>query len=202
MRNELLLVLAAYAIGSIPTGYWLGKAWHGIDIRKFGSGNLGATNVFRVLGKGPGIITLILDILKGLLPVMASHHMFPGMTEPALLSGIAAIAGHATSPFVGFKGGKGVATSAGVFIALLPIPAMIAILVFVACLMITKIVSISSMSGAIAMAIAAAFLSPTRPLVWMTFAIAAFVFWTHRANLRRLRAGTEPKISAGGHKHE
>src|SRR5580765_1517553 len=103
------IILASYLIGSIPTGYWLGKLWKGIDVRQQGSGNLGATNVFRVLGVAPGIVTLLLDILKGIAPVMWVQHVHPGDLGLAVAAGLAAIMGHMTSIFVRFRGGKGVA---------------------------------------------------------------------------------------------
>src|SRR5262245_51281482 len=96
------LLLGSYLLGSIPTGYWLGLAWKGIDVRTQGSGNLGATNVFRVLGTAPGLITLLIDILKGLLPVLIAEHLYPGDLQIAILTGLATILGHTLSIFVRF----------------------------------------------------------------------------------------------------
>src|ERR1044071_9941862 len=122
MREKIAVwCLASYLLGSIPTGYWLGLAWKGIDIRKHGSGNLGATNVFRVLGKWPGFGTLAFDILKGWIPVHLAMRFFPGRLALAIGAGLSAIVGHTASLFVRFRGGKGVATSASVFAALLPL---------------------------------------------------------------------------------
>ncbi len=187
-------LILSYAFGSIPTGYWLGKAWKGLDVRRHGSGNLGATNVLRVLGKGPAMITLLIDIVKGWVPVRLMQHAAPGNFTLATAAGCLAILGHATSPFVGFRGGKGVATSAGVFIALLPVPAAIAIAVFLATLLISHIVSISSMVAVLAWAASAYFLAPARLPLGAAWGVTVLVFWTHRANIRRLLAGTEPRL--------
>jgi glycerol-3-phosphate acyltransferase PlsY len=192
--NHLPLLLGSYVLGAIPTGYWLGLAWKGIDVRTQGSGNLGATNVFRVLGKGPGIVTLILDIWKGILPILAARHYFPDMPMLPLEAGLLAILGHTTSPFVGFRGGKGVATSAGVFYALLPIPTSIAVGVFSLSLFISAYVSLSSILAALTLAIATCIAHVAIPLKVAAVAIAVFVIWKHRTNIQRLRAGTESKI--------
>jgi acyl phosphate:glycerol-3-phosphate acyltransferase len=192
--HHAVLIGVSYLLGSIPTGYWLGKAWKGIDVRQHGSGNLGATNVLRVLGKGPGFITLALDILKGVIPVLLCSYYFPGEQTLALAAGLSAIAGHVTSPFVRFHGGKGVATSAGVFLALLPGPTLIALGVFGLSLVVSRFVSFSSMLAALSLTAAAWALCPVRRLNWATTVLAAFVFWTHRANIRRLLKGTENKI--------
>ena len=194
------VLFAAYAIGSIPTGYWFGRAWKGIDVRRHGSGNLGATNVFRVLGAGPGLFTLGFDILKGLLPVLGCQQWFPGDTALAAGTGIAAILGHTTSVFVGFRGGKGVATSAGVFAALLPKPFFGAIGVFAASFALTRIVSISSILGAVTLAVLAFLWSPSQGLSVLAALVAVFILWKHHANLRRLKEGTEPRIVFGKEK--
>jgi len=191
---KFIFLLAAYFLGAIPTGYWLGLMWKGVDVRKQGSGNLGATNVFRVLGKGPGSVTLFLDIVKGLLPVLAAEHLYPGQEPMAVVAGLLAVLGHTTSPFVGFRGGKGVATSTGVFAALLPMPMVIAVSTFILMLTISGFVSLSSMVAAMALALAAHMLKAPESLQIASLAIAAFVMWTHRANIQRLRAGTENRI--------
>ncbi len=115
-------LIATYLLGSIPTGYWLGRAWKGIDIRQYGSGNLGATNVYRVLGAKPALFTFTIDCLKGLIPVLLAKHLFPDELSMAALAGVIAILGHTMSVFVHFRGGKGMATSTGVFAALMPEP--------------------------------------------------------------------------------
>lgn len=193
----LAVVAVSYLIGSIPTGYWLGKGWKGIDIRQHGSGNLGATNVFRVLGKGPGMATLAIDILKGALPVLWVQSRFPGALSLAVAAGLAAIVGHMGSIFVGFRGGKGVATSAGVFAALMPIPSAIAFSIFLGLLGLTRFVSVSSVAGAAALAISALLMHADPLLAGAAVAVAAAVLWKHRHNLRRVAAGTEPRVGRG-----
>jgi acyl phosphate:glycerol-3-phosphate acyltransferase len=187
-------VLMAYLIGSIPTGYWLGKAWKGIDIREHGSGNLGATNVFRVLGKGPGIFTLFFDVVKGLLPVLAAQHLFPDELRMAVFTGVATILGHTMSIFVRFRGGKGMATSAGVFAALLPLPSAAGISVFILVSGATRYVSLGSMLGALTLVISSFIFSVPPPLAWTTVGVGLLVVWTHRGNIQRLWKGTENRI--------
>ena len=188
------LVMTAYFLGSIPTGYWLGLAWKGVDVRLHGSGNLGATNVFRVLGKGPGLLTLAVDISKGCLPVLLAKHLFPGDFALAIVTGLAAIVGHTTSAFVRFRGGKGVATSAGVFAALLPLPFLAAVTVFLAVFFATRTVSLGSLLGVLTLSASSFIFSVPRPLSYATVAVACFVTWTHRANIQRLLQGTENRI--------
>jgi glycerol-3-phosphate acyltransferase PlsY len=194
----LPVILFSYLIGSIPTGYWLGLAWKGIDVRQHGSGNLGATNIFRVLGKAPGTITLVFDILKGALPVLWTLHHFPGNTAAALATGLAAITGHTASVFIGFKGGKGVATSAGVFLALLPGPCAAALIVFFLCLSVTRIVSISSILASITLPAASFILAEPKPLSYTATVVACLLVWKHRTNMRRLISGTENRVGKRG----
>jgi glycerol-3-phosphate acyltransferase PlsY len=191
-------VVIAYSVGSIPTGYWLGKVWKGIDVRQQGSGNLGATNVFRVLGKGPGLFTLSFDILKGAIPVLIAKHLEPAHLEWAVAVGLAAIIGHTTSPFVGFRGGKGVATSAGVFAALLPLPSLISLVTFAVALALSRMVSASSLLAAITLTLSAFFLTPHTLLVYAAAAMTCLVIWTHRSNIRRILSGTESRIGSKG----
>ncbi len=191
---HLLCYIGSYVIGSIPTGFWLGKAWKGIDVRQHGSGNLGATNVFRVLGKGPGAMTLAIDILKGLLVVLAAKTLFPQELNTAITAGICAILGHTTSIFVCFRGGKGVATSAGVFLALLPLPSAAALLTFAIVFGITHYVSLGSLSAAVVLPASSFALSEPRALSCTAMAISLFVAWTHRTNIQRLLNGTENRI--------
>lgn len=189
------LYVAAYLIGSVPTGFWLGKAWKGVDVRKQGSGNLGATNVFRVLGPAPGALTLAFDIAKGLTTVCLSYRLFPDDLLTALVTGLCTIAGHTMSIFVRLRGGKGVATSAGVFLALLPAPSLAALGAFAVVLAKTRYVSAGSLAGALTLALSAHFMNVPVPLRWAATAVALFVFWTHRTNLKRLQKGTENRLS-------
>lgn len=189
-----ILLCGAYFLGAIPTGYWLGLAWKGKDVRKLGSGNLGATNVFRVLGKGPGMITLVLDIVKGLVPVLVAQHFYPGHLRLAVATGLLAILGHTTSPFVGFRGGKGVATSAGVFGALLPWPTVVAGLTFAVVFALSGFVSLGSIVSAIALTFSAWALKAPYSLQLTAGLVSGFVIWKHRTNIQRLRAGTENRF--------
>jgi glycerol-3-phosphate acyltransferase PlsY len=191
------VVFGSYIVGSIPTGFWLGKYWRGVDVRQMGSGNLGATNVFRVLGKGPGIVTLLIDVAKGVAPVLWVRQLYPGMLGLAVAAGLAAIVGHVTSIFVQFRGGKGVATSAGVFAALMPYPSLIALGIFLLVLWITRRISAGSIAAAVSLPASAFALSAPTVLTYTACAVACLVVWTHRANIRRIMAGTEPTFGAG-----
>ena len=201
MHPALALALA-YASGSLPFAWLAGRA-RGIDLRKQGSGNLGATNVFRILGWKTGIAVFLADALKGALPVL----LLPPRLEPghdpviwAILVGVAAIAGHVRPLFLGFrKGGKGVATAAGVFLALAPVPMLIAFTTFVAIVMGTGYVSLGSLiSAALLTAILFATAGAGSPLFIVSAVVAAFVFWTHRANIGRLRRGEEHRFGKRG----
>ncbi|CCO63883.1 Glycerol-3-phosphate acyltransferase [Listeria monocytogenes serotype 4b str. LL195] len=192
--NLILLSLLAYVIGSIPSGLWIGKIFYKKDIRDFGSGNLGATNSFRVLGIKAGSIVTVMDILKGtvatLLPFFfqlnVDHHFW-------LLTGAFAIIGHSFPLFAGFRGGKAVATSAGVILAYAPLLFVAALVVFLVTLKLSKYVSLSSMIGALAALIISLFMGDWI-LIILVACIALFVIWRHRANITRIRNGEEPKI--------
>ncbi|EGP7074366.1 glycerol-3-phosphate 1-O-acyltransferase PlsY [Listeria monocytogenes] len=192
--NLILLSLLAYVIGSIPSGLWIGKIFYKKDIRDFGSGNLGATNSFRVLGIKAGSIVTVMDILKGtvatLLPFFfqlnVDHHFW-------LLTGAFAIIGHSFPLFAGFRGGKAVATSAGVILAYAPLLFVAALVVFLVTLKLSKYVSLSSMIGALAALIISLFMG-NWILIILVACIALFVIWRHRANITRIRNGEEPKI--------
>jgi glycerol-3-phosphate acyltransferase PlsY len=189
-----LLVGTAYLIGSIPTGLLLGKAY-GIDVRNEGSGNIGATNLYRTVGRKVGIITLIGDCLKGLLPVLlVSYSSLPH--EFAAWVGLAAFCGHVYSVFLKFKGGKGVATALGVFLALAPLAVAIAIALFAVLMFMWRYVSLGSISAAAAMPLAVFFLGGNSTVTGVTLVIAAIVIFRHRENIGRLMAGTENKFKA------
>ena len=196
--NPLLALAISYAAGSIPFAYLAGAA-AGVDLRKQGSGNLGATNVFRVLGWKVGILVFLADALKGALPVLLLPPRIVAPGDPVLWAlgcGIAAIVGHVRPLYLGFrKGGKGVATAAGVFFALAPLPMLITFAVFVAIVLGTGYVSLGSLVAALLLP---ALLLITRgadsPLFIVSVVIACFVFWTHRANIGRLRRGEEHRF--------
>jgi acyl phosphate:glycerol-3-phosphate acyltransferase len=200
----LLAAALGYVSGSIPWGLWLGKWVRGIDVREHGSRNLGATNVYRVLGPGLGILTLALDVLKGALPVwivpaMADMDAFPGGPEwCAVTVGLGAVIGHVFSVFLGFKGGKGVATTAGVLLALSPLVCAIAALVFVATVAITRYVSLGSTLGAIALCVALLLSTPQgvhSPSFLLGVLLALLVIVRHRENYARLARGEERRFT-------
>lgn len=188
------LVALAYLLGSIPTGLLLGKAY-GIDVRKEGSGNIGATNLYRTVGRKVGAMTLAGDCLKGLLPVLAvKYSSLP--PDFAAWVGLAAFCGHVFSLFLKFKGGKGVATALGVFLALAPMAVAIAIAVFAAIMSSWRYVSLGSIAAAAIMPVAVALRGGNRALVTVTLIIAVIVILRHHENIRRLIAGTENRFKA------
>jgi glycerol-3-phosphate acyltransferase PlsY len=191
-------VLIAYLAGSIPSAYLAGR-FRGVDLRQHGSGNLGATNVVRVLGAKIGAVVFIVDLLKGFLPV----YFLPRYTETlqpelwALVYGVAAIIGHVKPIFLLWKGGgKGVATASGVFLALAFVPMLIAEVAWIGVFYFTRYVSLASLVGAAVLPIAILVLyrEPQSPVFIASVIIAVFVFWTHRANIGRLRRGEEHKF--------
>lgn len=193
-------LVAAYVIGSIPSAFLAGKA-KGVDLRTVGSGNLGATNVFRTLGWKIGLTVYIADCLKGFLPVA----LLPGVIGVADIGwrigyGVAAIAGHVKPVFLlGKGGGKGVATASGVFLALAPMAMLFSMLSFAAVVAASGYVSLGSLLSAVVLvcAVAARGTGGT-PLLVTVSMVAVFVFWTHRANIERLRAGTEHRFGKRG----
>jgi glycerol-3-phosphate acyltransferase PlsY len=200
--HPLLALALAYVSGSLPFAYVAG-AIKGIDLRKQGSGNLGATNVFRVLGWKIGLVVFLLDALKGALPVLLLPHRIEGMTNPtlwAIACGVAAIAGHVRPIFLKLrKGGKGVATAAGVFFALAPVPMAVTFAVFVAVVLATGYVSLGSLiSAALLPVLLLITQGPGSALFIVSLVVASFVFWTHRANIGRLRRGEELRFGKRG----
>jgi glycerol-3-phosphate acyltransferase PlsY len=191
----LILVLAgAYLLGSIPTGLLLGKAC-GIDVRKEGSGNIGATNLYRTVGRKVGVMTLVGDCLKGMLPVLAvKYSSLP--IEYAAWVGLAAFCGHVFSVFLKFKGGKGVATALGVFLALSPLAVAVALGVFAVLMLVWRYVSLGSIGAAAVMPIAVWALGGGRVMGVVTMIVAVIVIFRHTENIRRLAAGTENKFKA------
>ncbi|MGE5820700.1 MAG: glycerol-3-phosphate 1-O-acyltransferase PlsY [Deltaproteobacteria bacterium] len=184
----------AYLLGSIPTGFILG-AWAGVDVRKSGSGNVGATNVARVLGKRQGICTLIADIGKGWVPVFIALQLGFTITVAAFV-GVAAFLGHLFPVFLGFKGGKGVATALGVFVALAPLVTVILIVLFAVVMWVGRTVSLSSMIAAAAAPIVFWCFSYAAVLIAASAFLAGMIILRHRSNIQRLLAGTEPKFGA------
>lgn len=203
----LVLMLLAYVAGATPFGFLAGRA-RGIDIRQHGSGNIGATNVVRVLGKRIGLPVFVLDVLKGLLPVLLAtwwserspafigHPIKAQLAE--VLTGLAVVVGHTATFWLGFKGGKGVATSAGVMLGLAPWALLAAVFVWAAAMVICRYVSLSSILAGWTLPVAVTVQSWRQeafnwPLLTLALLIAILVTWRHRANLQRIAAGTEPK---------
>lgn len=199
--HPLVAVAVSYVIGSIPAAYLAGKS-RGIDLRKHGSGNLGATNVFRVLGARIGILVFLVDAAKGALPVIFLPQWTSGEFPVLLVQiacGLAAILGHVRPVFLRFgKGGKGVATAAGVFFGLAPLPTLVAFVTFAVVLFISGYVSLGSLTAATVLPIVILVTRGVTPLFLVAIAVAAFVFWTHRANIGRLRRGEEHRFGRRG----
>jgi glycerol-3-phosphate acyltransferase PlsY len=188
------LIGFAYLLGSIPSGYVLGKL-SGVDVRQFGSGNVGATNVARAVGKRQGVLTLLADALKGMVPVAIGlwMHLQPGSIAAIA---IATFLGHLYPIFLKFRGGKGVATGFGALLIIAPLAALLLAGVFVAMVFPTRLVSLSSIIAA-ALAPLALWMSFQPPaIVWMGAFFAAMIIWRHRGNIQRLFAGTEPRFGA------
>lgn len=194
-------LLISYLIGSIPTSYIFGKVLRGIDIRQFGSGNVGATNVYRVVGKLPGALVLVIDVLKGLLCVtlVASLFLRLGIMMDAeiyrLSLGLAAIIGHIWTVFLKFKGGKGVATSAGVLIGIAPKIFVLGLIIWIAVFLWKRYVSLSSISSAVSIPVFFSILSYPASYVIFTSLICAIMVYKHLPNIRRLVRGEESKIA-------
>jgi glycerol-3-phosphate acyltransferase PlsY len=198
-----LALFIAYLSGSIPTAYLAGRLLKGIDLRTIGSGNLGATNVYRNLGTVPAVAVLLLDAAKGAVPVLLLPRVLSDVRFLegrellwwGLGLGIAAIAGHAKPVLLGWKGGgKGVATAAGVFAALAPAALGVALIVFIVVAAGSGFVSVASIAAAVTLPMAVALtLAVDSPVFYVALVVALFVVWSHRANIARLRAGTEPK---------
>ena len=198
MQLDWLSVLAAaagsYLLGSVPFGLLLARA-RGVDIRSVGSGNIGATNVFRAVGKGPGLLTFFLDFLKGLLPVLAAGHWLAPDTAAPILCGCAAIAGHIWTVFARFRGGKGVATSAGVVVGIAWEAVIIGLICWIIVFALTRYVSLASIITAGSVGISGWILYPGRRLVPATLTLlAALVIVRHRSNIVRLLKGTENRF--------
>lgn len=195
-------LIIGYLLGSIPTAVWFGKALHNIDVRDHGSKNAGATNAIRVLGLKVGLIVLVIDALKGIAAVnlvLFYPEIFPGENTKVLfqlLLGVMALAGHIFPVFAGFRGGKGIATLAGIIIALFPGTVLICLGVFLVVFVLTRIVSLGSILASIAFPVVVIFFDQEAVLAEMIFSVlvAAFVPLTHRKNIYRLLKGEEKKL--------
>jgi len=194
MLVTILLIFVAYVIGSVPTGYLLGK-FRGVDVRTIGSGNVGATNVARAVGKSQGVITLIADAAKGYLPVFIALQLGQDSLTVALTA-TAAFLGHLYPLFLNFQGGKGVATGFGALLALAPMVTLVLVVVFVLTVIATRIVSLGSLATAVAAPLSLWFFHQPPIIVAMGCFLGAMVMMRHRGNIQRLLAGSEPRFGA------
>lgn len=195
-------IVITYFIGSIPTAYIFGRLLKGLDIREHGSGNMGATNAFRVLGKGPGTAVLILDIIKGIIPTTVVANLF-GATDPLslVIIGLVAVAGHNWTVFLQFKGGKGIATSLGVLIGLtIQLPGVRPILlltlgVWLVLFLLFRYVSLASIAAVVVLPIFMVAYNEPFPLIAMAIVLCIFIVFRHRSNIKRLVKGQENRVS-------
>ncbi len=189
-------LLASYLLGAVPTSYLAGRLFRGIDLREHGSRNLGATNLYRVLGWRYAIPVGLFDAAKGLVPVLVFAPRVSTSELFALVCGLTAVVGHVFSVFVGFKGGKGVATAAGVMLGLTPAALGVALVVWVGLVYLTGYVSVGSIAAAAVFPLAVYLIEPPeRPaMLWLDVAVAAAIVWLHRANIQRLLKGTENRF--------
>lgn len=191
---SLITIIAAYLLGSIPSGVWIGKLFYHKDVREYGSGNMGTTNTFRVLGTKAGIIVLIMDILKGsvatLLPIWFGLSLHP------LLTGVIASVGHTIPIFANFRGGKAVATSAGIILAYNPLFFTLAISSFLIYLFVSSMVSFASMAACLTAVVISFFMGDIW-LIIVTISLTSYIIYRHRANIQRIKDGTESLVPFG-----
>jgi glycerol-3-phosphate acyltransferase PlsY len=205
--SHLATALGAYLLGSIPTGYLVARA-RGVDIRQVGSGNIGATNVFRILGRTAGVMVLAIDFLKGWLAcsVLVAWTITVGVPPGAgraadvetltLLAGVCAVLGHIYTCWLRFKGGKGIATSAGVLTALVPWALVVLLVVWTIVCILTRYVSLASVAAAVTLPFAVWLTGGSLTLILVTAGLSSLAIYKHRANIRRLTDGTEPRLKA------
>jgi len=189
----VIAVLAAYIIGSIPFALIMARRWGTTDLRLIGSGNLGAANVWRATGATAGVLVALLDILKGAAGVVVAQRLNSDAAAPAV-AGVAAVVGHIYPVWLGFRGGKGVATSCGVFAVLAPLAVLAALGVFALSVWITKYISAGSVMASLALPPLAYAIGSPGSVVAAAAVVAALVLFRHRSNLTRVRAGTEPRV--------
>ncbi|EMO4748743.1 TPA: glycerol-3-phosphate 1-O-acyltransferase PlsY [Enterococcus faecium] len=201
----ILLLILAYLLGSIPSGVWIGKLFFKKDIQQHGSGNTGTTNTFRVLGKTAGIVVLLMDILKGTLATCLPMIFHLSGINP-LWFGVCAILGHTFPIFAGFKGGKAVATSAGMLLGFNPVFFVYSCIIFIVSLFCTSMVSLSSMISAVLITLSTIVLPYVAPVIlakpnWLltiiAFLVSSFIFYRHKDNIKRIRNHTESRIPFG-----
>ncbi len=200
-REYLLGFAIAFLIGGIPFGWLLARLWKHVDIREHGSGNIGATNAWRVLGPVGGSVVFLLDLAKGIAPVLLANLELANGDRlyDQMAAGLGAVLGHSYSPYLGFKGGRAVATGLGVFAAFSPLSALAAFVTWLVILTVCRYISVASVLGSFALAGYMLFVFPPaeggQPLAgWLCLLGAVFVAWKHRPNFKRLAQGTEPRI--------
>jgi glycerol-3-phosphate acyltransferase PlsY len=194
--TSVILIFISYLLGAVPTGIIVARLAKGADPRSGGSGNIGATNVARTLGRGAGIVTLLGDMLKGAIPVFyAMHYASLGVVVVSLVA-FAAVLGHLFPVYLGFRGGKGVATACGVFLVLSPLATLICVAVFALIVLVTRYVSLGSMYSAITMPLALALLPGKFVFAPVSLLIAMLIVFKHKANIKRLKEGTENRFGA------
>jgi glycerol-3-phosphate acyltransferase PlsY len=204
IAGYILTGLAAYLLGSIPTGFLVAKS-RGVDIRAVGSGNIGATNVLRILGKPAGIFVLLMDALKGLLAVVFIARLMVNWFDPAagqtaeewfkIIAGVCAILGHNYTCWLRFKGGKGIAKSAGMLVGLVPVPLLIILGIWIAVFAVSRYVSLASILAAFALPFVELLLGESLRIIIVTACMAALAIYKHKANIKRLLRGTENRIN-------
>ncbi len=198
-------LIGAYLLGSIPSAVWLGQAFYGVDVREYGSGNAGATNTFRVLGKKPGIAVMLIDIFKGFTATQLAYFIGLSVTGPQhsaqfvnyeLALGVIAVMGHLFPIFAGFRGGKGVATLFGMILAVNPWTALMCVIVFVSVLLISKYVSLSSICAGFTFPLGTVFVlqSSVKSEVLYSICVCVLILVTHQKNIERLLKGKESKV--------
>ncbi len=197
MTQFLISFLLAFLCGSLPTAYLAGRFFKGVDIRSLGSGNVGATNAFRVFGKKIGSLVFLIDFLKGALPTFFFLTLIRGssaLPSANLWIGFGAILGHVFTPFLGFKGGKGVATGGGVLCAAYPILFLITVVVWTVTFLLSRIVSVSSILALLALIVSALLFGVDQKALIFFVLVSIFIIWTHRTNLIRLVKGKENRF--------
>ncbi|MNH95696.1 putative glycerol-3-phosphate acyltransferase [compost metagenome] len=198
MALNLIAIIACYLLGSVSFSVVLAKALKGIDIRQHGSGNAGATNTLRVLGKGPAILVLVLDVLKGIAAVWLGRWLGGDSEWVAALCGLAAIIGHNWPIYFRFRGGKGIATTIGVMSTLIFFPALYAGIIAILSIVFTRYVSLGSLIFVFLTPIFFVFTNEIGPYFWASLIICVFAFWRHRTNIVKLAQGKENKLGSKG----
>lgn len=202
--RTVLVMVAGYLLGGIPFGAIVTRRMHRIDITTLGSGNTGATNVFRAVGWRAALVVAVLDVAKGAVPALVAYLIAdPAWADAGrdlliIAAGVAAMSGHMFSPYFRLRGGKGIATAAGAILVLIPMAFLVLLLIFVAVILIVRIVSLASLLAAAAFPLVILWLYPDRPVLFaFAVVVVPLVFWSHRTNIVRLVRGLEPRITMG-----